>query len=331
MQMLRFTHQCLRLVLLLVTNSSFMLLTVIIPTYKRPHFLNNCLKGLRAQRRLPDEVIVTVREDDVETIDLLSQWKDALPIKEVRLTRPGMIIALNEGCARATGDIVCLTDDDAVPRCDWLQKIESTFLADARIGAVGGMDILRSGGDIPKSYTLKVGLITTYGRVLGNHHAGMGPARRVDHLKGVNMSLRVSAAGTKPFITDLQGHGAQVFGELALCFRLEREGWEIIYDPAILVDHYVAVRFDEDNRAQRSVAALQHAAFNFYLAFLRERRPGWKRTSALVWARLIGIRGMPGVLRELYFKLRRDEQGIAIGRATRRAWSEARQHARARV
>ena len=304
-----------------------MLLTVLVPTYKRPDYLENCLRGIEAQTRRPDEVIITVREDDVNTHSLLAAWKDRLPIRQVMLERPGVIVAMNEGCARATGDLVSATDDDAVPQPDWLERIEKIFLGDERIGAVGGMDILRAGGDIPTSYTLQVGRIQPFGRVVGNHHAGTGPLRGVDHLKGVNMSWRVKAAGKRPFITDLHGQGAQVFWELAFCFRLHREGWKIVYDPAILVDHYVATRFDEDNRAYRSVTAQENAAFNFYLALLRERQHGWKRTSALVWARLIGIRDMPGVLREAVFVLRKNERGKAVSAAVRKAWKEARAHA----
>ena len=303
-----------------------MILTVIVPTYQRPDYLEKCLRGVAAQSRRPDEVIITVREDDDKTIELLACWNDVLPIREVLLDRPGVITALNAGCADAIGDVVCLTDDDAVPRPDWLERIEKAFSSDDRVGAVGGMDVLRAGGDIPTSYTLQVGLILPFGRVVGNHHAGKGAMREVDHLKGVNMSWRVSAAGKRPFITDLHGKGAQVFFELALCFRLEREGWKIVYDPAILVDHYVAVRFDEDNRAHRSVTAQENAGFNFYVALLRERRRGWKRSAALVWARLIGIKDMPGILREGVAVLRNDVRGKAAAVAARSAWREARKH-----
>jgi glycosyltransferase involved in cell wall biosynthesis len=303
-------------------------LTVLVPTYKRPDYLENCLKGVAAQNRPPDEVVVTVREDDAETFTVLERWREVLPVREVILSFPGVIAALNAGCTDAKGDIVCLTDDDAVPRPDWLERIENTFLSDDRIGAVGGMDILRAGGDIPTSYTEQVGRIMPFGRVVGNHHAGKGPLREVDHLKGVNMSWRVSAAGKKPFITDLRGSGAQVFFELAFCFRLEREGWKIVYDPAILVDHYVAVRFDEDNRAYRTIKALADATFNFYLALLRERRLGAKRSAALIWAGWIGTRAMPGRLRNLLFIFRKDLHGKDIARATRIARTEAKEYAK---
>jgi GT2 family glycosyltransferase len=236
---------------------------------------------------------------------------------------------MNAGCAEAQGELISLTDDDAVPRPDWLERIEQAFLADDRIGAVGGMDILRSGGDIPTSYTTNVGIVTWYGRVIGNHHAGTGPLREVDHLKGVNMSWRVTAAGRKPFATDLRGAGAQVFFEMSFCFRLAREGWKIVYDPAILVDHYVAVRFDEDARAARSVSAQENAAFNLYMSFLREHSRGWKRFAALAWARLIGFRGIPGLLRQLPAYLRNDSRGKEVAVATRRAWRDA--HAVART
>jgi glycosyltransferase involved in cell wall biosynthesis len=247
----------------------------------------------------------------------------------VLLHEPGVIVAMNRGCACATGDVISLTDDDAVPHADWLAKIEAVFASDAGIGAVGGMDILRSGGDIPTSFTQQVGIITAYGRVLGNHHRGCGPLRPVEHLKGVNMSWRATAAGPQPFITDLRGNGAQVFFELTFCFQLARQGWKIVYDPSILVDHFVATRFDQDQRQFRSLAAQEDGAFNFYLALLREHPGGMQRMAALAWARLVGIRDMPGLLRRLLIAWRGDARSRATAAATRRAWVDALRHARA--
>jgi glycosyltransferase involved in cell wall biosynthesis len=319
--------QRLRVRALFGENYFSMLMTVLVPTYKRPDYLERCLAGIESQTRRADEVVIAVREDDSETLALLGAWKERLPLRPVMLGRPGQVFAMNASCVAANGDIISATDDDAVPQAEWLERIEKLFLSDDLIGAVGGRDILRAGGDIPTGSTQIVGRIMPYGRFIGNHHAGAGPLREVDHLKGVNMSWRTKAAGKQPFATDLHGKGAQVFQELAFCFRLDRAGWKVVYDPAILVDHYVAVRFDEDNRAQRNMIALENAAFNFYLSFLRDRKPGWKRFAALAWARLIGIRDMPGIVREAFAILRGDARGKAAAAAARSAWREARKYA----
>jgi glycosyltransferase involved in cell wall biosynthesis len=282
-----------------------MLMTALIPTYKRPDHLHRCLSGFAAQHRMANEILVTVRPDDEFSANVLRTWRDRIPVRQVTVERPGVVEAMNAGVSISSGDIVALTDDDAVPRPDWLQRIERFFATDPRVGAVGGRDVLRSGEVVPPQ-TDRVGLVEPFGRVVGNHHIGKGPVRAVDHLKGVNLSWRKCAAGAVPFPRDLRGEGAQVFFELSFCFRLQREGWKILYDPDLVVDHYVGERQDDDGREQKSVLARQNAAFNFYLALQRELSPVPRRVTALWWAELIGTREMPGLLRESMAALKGD-------------------------
>ena len=49
-------------------------ITALVPTYRRPRDLARCLEALRAQVRLPDEVLVVVRDEDAETRDLLTKF-----------------------------------------------------------------------------------------------------------------------------------------------------------------------------------------------------------------------------------------------------------------
>ncbi|RMF68041.1 MAG: glycosyltransferase, partial [Cyanobacteria bacterium J069] len=227
-----------------------MKLTVIIPTYCRTNDLRRCLAALMQQVRPPDEVVVVVRDTDRDTWDFLNDFLSAhrpksLAVRTVSVSEPGVVAAMNLGLAAAQGDVVCFTDDDAAPHADWLQRIEAHFLADPNLGGLGGRDRVQH---LPESLVGRpctVGKLQWFGRPIGNHHLGLGAARPVDFLKGVNMSVRRAAIAHRRFDTRMRGTGAQVHFELAFSLALRRAGWTLVYDPAVLVDHYPAPRFDE--------------------------------------------------------------------------------------
>src|SRR5690242_1915958 len=91
-------------------------LTVIVPSYRRISALDDCLTGLQAQTRPPDQVIVTVHVSDEPTYlrvrELQAGWPELLPIW---IQRPGVLAAQNQALVQATGEIVAFCDDDAVP------------------------------------------------------------------------------------------------------------------------------------------------------------------------------------------------------------------------
>ena len=264
--------------------------TVIVPTYRRPDDLARCLKALTQQINLPTEVIVVVRDIDANTWAMLDTLKSlSLPLTTVTVKVPGVIAAMNAGVEAATGDIIAFTDDDAAPHADWLQRIEAHFLASDLVGGVGGRDIIQRTEPWFEGERATVGLLQWYGRLIGEHHRGIGAAREVDVLKGVNMSFRRSLFVDLQFDQRLRGTGAQVHFEVAFCLALRRKGWTLIYDPVILVDHYIAQRFDEDQRQQFNAIAYINAVHNETLALL-EHLSWFQRIIFLMWAVLIGTR-----------------------------------------
>jgi GT2 family glycosyltransferase len=267
-----------------------MSITVIVPTYQRVKDLARCFAALQQQARQPDEVIVVVRDSDAETWDFLQSFDAAsLSLKSVTVTVPGVIAAMNLGVSVASGDLLAFTDDDAAPHPDWLQRLEAHFLANDRVGGVGGRDLIQRTELWFEGERATVGLLQWHGRLIGEHHRGVGAAREVDVLKGVNMSFRRSVFADRQFDQRLRGTGAQVHFEVAFCLELRREGWSLIYDPAILVDHYIAQRFDEDQREQFNAIACANAVHNETLALL-EHLSWFQQIVFLLWAVLVGTR-----------------------------------------
>lgn len=276
-----------------------MKITVIIPTYCRTHDLARCLEALQQQTQLPDQVVVVVRDTDAQTWTFLESNKNfCLRLQTVMVKVPGVIAAMNAGLDAAIGDIIAFTDDDAAPHKDWLQRIEAHYESDSRIGAVGGRDWVYQGNQLLDGAKEVVGRLQWFGRVIGNHHLGVGEPREVDVLKGVNVSYRRSAIALLRFDERMRGTGAQVHFELAFCLALKRAGWKLIYDPHVAVNHYPAQRFDEDQRNKFNDIALINAVHNETLALLEHMKPV-QRTVFGVWAILVGTRDALGFVQLL--------------------------------
>jgi hypothetical protein len=137
-----------------------------------------------------------------------------------------------------------------------------------------------------------VGVVTPWGRVLGDHHLGAGDAREVDHLKGANMSVRRSLLALPE---GLRGAGAQVSNDLAISFAVAESGLRVVYEPAAIVDHHPAERFDGDGREHRTAGAIEDAAYNQSYVVM-SLRPSVRRRR-LLYQLAVGERWSPGVVR----------------------------------
>ena len=269
-------------------------ISVLIPTYRRANDLCRCLAALEAQVRPADEILVIVRDNDEETHVFLASFQHSLrTLRIINVCGPGVIAAMNAGLAEATGDIIALTDDDTAPYPDWLERIEAHFAADPQVGGVGGRDWQ----PLERGNKFIVGKVQWYGRVIGNHHLGAGPAREVDVLKGANCAYRTEPLKQIRFESRLRGNGAQVHWELALGLGMIQAGWRLIFDPDIAVDHFPAVRFDGDlnHRGVFNSGGIRDAIYNETFILLTHL-PWTRRTAFILWAFLMGTRGEPGLM-----------------------------------
>jgi len=287
-----------------------MRISVIVPTYRRVDSLARCLDGLDRQRRQPDEIVVVVRTTDEETRSYLSARPRPL-VKVALVGVPGQVAALNLGFRTVGGDIAAVTDDDTVPCAMWLARIERHFAADPKVGAVGGRDWVYHGGRLEDGRQERVGVVTRYGRLIGNHHIGTGPAREVHYLKGANMSFRTAALAGLQADPLLRGTGAQVHNDLDLSLAVRRNGWRIVYDPEAAVDHYPAPRMDDDRRNGFHPAAAVNTAHNETYVLLKNL-DGLARLAALLYALGVGSKSSPGLAQ--FLRLLPRERRLAMDR-----------------
>ncbi len=301
-----------------------MRISVLVPSYRRHQDLDRCLAAIAAQSKSADQVLVVARKGDDETFVVSRAWQKQLPLELVEVEMPGQVQALNAGLARCAGDVVAITDDDAAPRPEWLARIERHFASDSRIGGVGGRDWVHENGGIVTGEAQLVGRFLWFGRAVGNHHLGAGPARAVDFLKGANCAFRMAAIGQSGFDTRLRGFGAQVHNDLAACLRVKRLGWKIIYDPLVAVDHFPAQRFDQDARNTFDVGAAANRSYNFRLA-VSSGLPIWRRSMVLAWFHLIGTKADPGLFRVLIMVLKNDRIRLSRYRAVQNVRAQKNQ------
>jgi GT2 family glycosyltransferase len=274
-------------------------IALIVPTYRRPEDLRRCLHAIAHQRRPADQVIVVRREDDELSREVLGRsLPDGLVLSIITVRTAGVVAALNAGLEAVNADIVAFTDDDAAPRPDWLLQIATRFAEDPRLGGLGGRDWVHQHGRTEADSRYIVGRVTWFGRCIGHHHLGVGPAREVDTLKGVNMSFRMRALRDVRFDSRLRGNGAQVCNEMGVSLAVKRRRWKLLYDPQIAVDHYPAERHDEDQRNTFSREAIYNAAFNETLLLCEHFGRG-RRYLFMAWALAIGHHAAPGLFQWL--------------------------------
>ncbi|HEY3288296.1 MAG TPA: glycosyltransferase [Gemmatimonadaceae bacterium] len=268
--------------------------TVLVPSYRRPASLARCLASLAAQTRLPDEVVVGVRAGDVETMRVAeTAGATGLPVRIAATSEAGVVASMQCALDLASGDIIALTDDDTRPFATWIDGLLAHFHTAPDVGGVGGRDWQPH----ERWDEARVGIVQWFGRVIGNHHLGVGPARGVDVLKGANCAFRTPLLRAVGFDRRLLGDGAQMYWELGVCLPLRRAGWRLIYDPAVAVDHDVAPRSGDDHlhRGQFAEAPLRDAVHNETVEMLEGRRSA-SRAVYLMWALLVGTREGPGLV-----------------------------------
>ena len=135
-----------------------------------------------------------------------------LPVRQVLLSQPGIVVAENALLAAATGDVGCFLDDDAVARPFWLENLARHFERDERVGGVAGPAInVVNGAPQPRRARFRNRLLFP-GLILDQSTRHTERVVEVDHFRGANMSLRLAP---------LRAGGGFESALLGDCFRFE--------------------------------------------------------------------------------------------------------------
>lgn len=241
--------------------------TVIIPTRNRVDLLAKCIKGLESTQYPALEVIVVDNDsDDAATLEFLA----ALPGKGMQVIRysgPFNYSAINNrAVAEARGEVLCLLNNDIeILAPDWLAIMASQVLR-KEVGAVGAQ-LLYPDGRIQHA-----GVAIGIGNAAGHAHRFILPDEEgyfrrhalPQFVSAVTGACLVVRRDRFLAVGGLDEENFPVaFNDVDLCLRLNRQGWQSLYEPRATLVHHESVSrgFDKDPvgaaRFAGELAALQ--------------------------------------------------------------------------
>lgn len=150
------------------------LVSIVVPTRKRPELLNRCLASLVLQSFDPESFEIIIVDDDpgFETESVVTRWSDhtlGTGPQILYLPSPGPrgpAAARNHGWRAARAEIVAFTDDDTIARADWLRNGMHAF-DDDTVAAVRGRIVMPL-DDMPTDYELDAKKLETAEFVTAN-------------------------------------------------------------------------------------------------------------------------------------------------------------------
>jgi len=132
-----------------------MLISVIVPTHNRAEHLANCLRALaRQQFPAADAEVIIIADGctDRTAAVAAAAIADRPNWRLIETERRGAAGARNTGILAAQGTLIAFTDDDCLPREDWLARIASGFVARPEVLALGGRTVTEQEKVTPLSH-----------------------------------------------------------------------------------------------------------------------------------------------------------------------------------
>jgi glycosyltransferase involved in cell wall biosynthesis len=165
------------------------MITVLFATYNGSHTLDAVLKAY-CGLIMPDnewKLVIVDNGSTDSTRSIIRRYMDDLPLTLMGESKQGKNAALNTGLSEVEGDLVVLTDDDALPQPDWLYHLRNACDSQPSYAIFGGR-ILPKWEMPPEEWLLAVVPLGPTFAIL-DHIPEDGP---VEHYKvyGPNMAIR---------------------------------------------------------------------------------------------------------------------------------------------
>jgi glycosyltransferase involved in cell wall biosynthesis len=214
--------------------------SIVVPTYRRRDALACCLQAIEALDFQRDRFEVLVVDDGSPTpaADLVASLRPTIQAQLVCARHGGPATARNMGARLARGRYLVFTDDDCMPRPDWLRSIDRLASNGTRPVAYGGRVVNMLGDNLYASASQ--GIVDYLYEYFGEHTA---PRRffttnnlvvpRDDFLElgGFDETFALAAAEDRD-----------------LCERWLDVGNELQYASDVVVDHAHPLTFARFNR-----------------------------------------------------------------------------------
>ncbi len=215
--------------------------SIVIPAFNA-RFIKDTLEALANQDCSGFEVIVV--ENGVEKprlYDLLKIYQPVLDIHYIFQEAPGLNNARNEGVKISRNNIIALTDDDCIPRCDWVRNVRHAHNIYSDASVIGGRVVLQPiGGEFP------IWFLKPLRAYLAELNMGDFPkelSSQEEYLVGANFSFRKEVfelVGGFPREIGIVGNNFQGNDELAFINKAKENGFKkLVYFPEMEVFHQI--------------------------------------------------------------------------------------------
>ena len=217
-------------------------LSVIVPTYRRPHSLLRVLESLQRQVIHDGEILVVDNEasPEIERLVLKNQSAFSVPLYYIAEPKLGLHHARHAGARAAKGQLLVFTDDDATFEANWLQVYVKAFTAHAHMVAAGGPVRPRWEAEPPKWLQQFLKGKTMFPILSINDSGSMFSLDPRGYFFGVNMAIRRS------ILFEVGGFNPDSFGkvwlgngETGLNHKLWQREMLVGYVPDAIVYHHI--------------------------------------------------------------------------------------------
>ncbi|MCR6657356.1 MAG: glycosyltransferase family 2 protein [Opitutus sp.] len=229
-------------------------LSVIIPTHNPDRVrLQRCLEGLARQTLAPERWELVVVDNDSLPAVTLPTHAIAAPVRIVRESERGLTPARLRGFSESRGSFVVLVDDDNVLCPDYLEKALARFAQHPNLGALGG-PVEPEWDVVPEPWVIE------FSGLLALHEHGPdfllqrgGADALWPRFAPVGAGLCIRRAALRSYLValetsperlqfDRRGASLASGGDNDLVFTVLHAGWDIGYDPALVVKHLIPER-----------------------------------------------------------------------------------------
>lgn len=206
------------------------LVSIIIPARNEEQFLRQTIdRALKI--RWPEIEVIVINDGSVDgTQEMINSFAEDQRVKTIRHIEPrGKSASLNEGIDLAQSEVVLIMDADAIPQRNSLNRLVPHLVISPKIAAVtGNPRVIHTPNLLTKLQAIE------FSSTISTLRRGQSAWGRVNTMSGILTVLRkesVQAVGG--FAND------QPTEDIELTWRLHRNGYRCIYEPAAQVGMHV--------------------------------------------------------------------------------------------
>lgn len=225
-------------------------ITIAIPTFNGAARLPAVLAGLRDQEgtaAIAWEVLIVDNNSTDDTVAVVEQWQTQwlpnVPLRLIHETQQGAAFARLSAIADSRGELVGFLDDDTLPDVNWVAAAWAFAQAHPEAGAFGS----QIHGDFemppPPRFERIAGFlaITERGKVPLRYEPA---AKMLPPSAGlvVRRQVWLDCVPPRPFLRGRSPNSLLNSEDLEAIIQIQNAGWEIWYNPAMVLWHQIPAR-----------------------------------------------------------------------------------------